>query len=74
LAGTIAGGRAARDTNKLKYGEDYYSKIGTAGAKAYIERQKAGIAVPRGFAANKELARSAGRVGGLKSRRGSKDT
>lgn len=33
MAGSIAGGKLAAETNKLKYGEDYYKKIGSMGGK-----------------------------------------
>lgn len=64
MAGTIEGGAKARDTNKRKYGADYYSKIGAKGGK----KSKTG-----GFFANRELAREAGRKGGLISRRPKKN-
>ena len=60
MAGTIAGGKAAAATNKAKYGDDFYSKIGSIGGK---------LGTTGGFAANKELAREAGRKGGKKSKR-----
>ena len=61
MSGTIAGGKGAAATNKKKYGEDFYAKIGAKGGK----KGKTG-----GFWANRELAREAGRKGGLISRRG----
>ncbi len=60
MAGTKAGGRAAASTNKLKYGPDFYAKIGAAGGK----KGRTG-----GFYANRELARLAGAKGGRISRR-----
>ena len=63
MAGTRAGGAKARETNKRKYGEDFYSVIGKQGG----EKGRTG-----GFYANRELASIAGRKGGLKSRRGKK--
>lgn len=63
MAGTVEGGKAAVSTNKAKYGDDFYAKIGALGGK----KGKTG-----GFYANRELAREAGRRGGLKSRRGKK--
>lgn len=60
MAGTKAGGQAAARTNKLKYGPDFYAKIGAIGGK----KGKTG-----GFYANRELARIAGAKGGRKSRR-----
>ncbi len=61
MAGTKEGGRKAAAKNKELYGEDFYSRIGEKGGK---------ISRNGGFAVNKELAREAGRKGGLKSRRG----
>ena len=60
MAGTKAGGRAAAATNKAKYGSDFYAKIGAKGGK---------LGRTGGFAANRELAREAGRIGGRLSRR-----
>lgn len=63
MAGNRKGGLLARDTNRAKYGADFYARIGKIGG----QNGNTG-----GFAANRELARRAGRLGGLKSRRGSK--
>lgn len=60
MPGTLAGGRKAAKTNKLKYGEDFYSRIGTKGGRN---------GHTGGFAANPALARIAGAKGGRKSRR-----
>lgn len=49
-------------TIKQKFGEDFYQKIGAKGGKAPYRGKK-------GFAANKELARIAGRKGGLVPRK-----
>lgn len=61
MSGTKAGGLKTAITNKKKYGDDFYKKIG----------QKGGV-VSRGggFASSHELAVSAGRKGGSASRRG----
>lgn len=61
MAGTLAGGKKAAETNKRKYGENWYKLLGQKGGKRKV---------PKGFAINKELAREAGRKGGLVSRRG----
>jgi len=61
MAGTKAGGAKAAATVKLKYGEDYYKKIGKVGGR----RGTTG-----GFFANRELASTAGAKGGKISRRG----
>ncbi len=60
MAGTKAGGRAAAETNKKRYGGDFYAKIGAVGGK----KGRTG-----GFYANRELARIAGAKGGRISRR-----
>lgn len=61
MSGTKAGGAKAAATNKLKYGDGFYARIGKMGG------QKGHTG---GFAANPELARIAGKKGGQISRRG----
>jgi hypothetical protein len=63
MAGTKEGGQLAAATNKAKYGDDFYAKIGAKGGK---------LGKTGGFFANRDLAREAGRKGGLISRRGKK--
>ena len=63
MSGTKEGGKKAAATNKAKYGEDFYVRNGRKGG----QNGHTG-----GFFANRELAREAGRIGGLLSRRGSK--
>lgn len=60
MAGTLKGGKAAAATNKERYGEDFYARIGAMGGK----KSRTG-----GFAANRELARIAGAKGGRISKR-----
>ena len=60
MAGTKAGGKQASDTNKRKYGADFYAKIGAMGGKK---------GTTGGFYANRELARIAGAKGGKISKR-----
>ncbi len=60
MAGTKNGGKAAASTNKAKYGADFYARIGAMGGKK---------GTTGGFAANRELARTAGAKGGRISRR-----
>lgn len=60
MAGTKAGGKAAAETNKKKYGEDFYRIQGSKGGK---------LGKTGGFYANRELARIAGAKGGRISRR-----
>lgn len=61
MAGTKAGGLKAAATNKEKYGDDFYARAGHLGGL------KCGV--KKGFAANPELARKAGAIGGRNSRR-----
>ena len=63
MPGTLAGGRKARDTNYKKHGEDFYKRIGSIGGKTPTTK-------PKGFAANPELAKKAGAIGGKRSKRG----
>lgn len=51
----------AAKTNKKRHGKDFYARIGRMGG----QRSNTG-----GFAANRELASKAGRIGGRLSRRG----
>lgn len=60
MPGTVAGGRKAAAKNKERHGKDFYARIGAVGGR----KGRTG-----GFAANRELARQAGRKGGLISRR-----
>lgn len=64
---TPEGGRKVAITNKKLYGEDYYKRIGAMGGKAQTTK-------PKGFAANRALARSAGAIGGRISRRKAKES
>ena len=61
MAGTKAGAIKTRETN-LRKDPDFYKKIGRKGGR------KTGVM--KGFAANPELARRAGVLGGKKSKRG----
>lgn len=64
MAGTREGGLKAAETNRKKYGADFYARNGRKGG----QNGHTG-----GFAANRALARVAGRIGGLKSKRGSRN-
>lgn len=68
MAGTVSGGKAAAKKN-LENDPDFYRKIAKKAQESYKKKQALGIAKPRGFAANRELARSAGAKGGTISRR-----
>lgn len=60
MSGTKEGGLKASRTNREKHGEDFYARIGKNGGKKGHKG---------GFAANPELARKAGAIGGRKSKR-----
>lgn len=60
MSGTKAGGIKAREANYSRHGKDFYKKIGAKGGRN---------GHTGGFAANRELASKAGRIGGLLSRR-----
>lgn len=62
MSGNKKGGIQAAATNKQRYGQDFYKKIGGKGGL------KTGV--KKGFAANPELAAIAGKKGGRKSKRG----
>jgi len=64
MAGTKAGAARAKKTNLERYGKNFYATIGSNGGKVK--------GVKKGFAANPERARAAGKVGGARSRRGKK--
>lgn len=68
MAGSKAGGKRAAQTIKERYGEDFYQRIGKLSNASWEKNGR----MPRGFAANPELASVAGRRGGLKSRKGEK--
>lgn len=61
MAGTVEGGRKARNTNYKPHGRNFYREIGRKGG----QNGHTG-----GFASNPELARIVGAIGGRKSRRG----
>lgn len=61
MPGTKLGGAKAAATNKRKYGDDFYARVGSLGGKK---------GTTGGFFVNRELAREAGRKGGKISKRG----
>lgn len=63
MSGTKHGGQKASRTNRERYGEDFYKKIGSIGGRN---------GHTGGFSYNPALARVAGSKGGSKSRRGLK--
>lgn len=61
MAGTTQGGKRAAETNKLRYGKNFYARIGSVGGK----RGRTG-----GFYVNKITAMRAGHIGGCRSKKG----
>lgn len=61
MSGSKAGGLKAAKTNKERYGDDWYARIGRKGG----QNGHTG-----GFASNPELAKIAGAKGGRISKRG----
>ena len=68
MAGTKTGAKRAAQTNIERHGEDFYQRIGKLSNASWEKNGRK----PRGFAANPERARAAGRKGRLKSRKGEK--
>jgi general stress protein YciG len=66
MAGNSIGAAKAKKTNLERHGENFFAKIGGKGGKV--------TGVKKGFAANPERARMAGKIGGAKSRRTKKVT
>lgn len=60
MAGTKEGGKKAAKTNREKHGDNFYARIGAIGGKN---------GHTGGFK-NRELASRAGRIGGMRSKRG----
>lgn len=67
MAGTKAGGRAAAETNKKKYGTDFYARIGASGGR---NGHTGGFAAGE---AGRARARKYGAIGGKISRRTKKN-
>lgn len=67
MSGTKAGGQAASATNRRKYGQDYYARIGSLGGK---NGHTGGFAAGE---AGRERARIYGAVGGRISRKPKKE-
>lgn len=70
MAGSSIGGLKAAQKNKERYGDDFYAKIGAIGG---TRSKTGGFGSPNVGAdglTGRERAGIAGRVGGLKSRRG----
>lgn len=69
MSGNKIGGLKVAQTNKRKYGEDYYVNIGRIGGKASKNGGFGSSKIGKDGLTGKERARLAGAVGGLKSKR-----
>lgn len=63
MSGNLTGGRKASETNRRRYGEDFYKRIGAIGGRN---------GHTGGFTSNPALARVAGGKGGKRSKSGLK--
>lgn len=70
MAGTPKGGAAAAQTNKQKYGADFYAKIGSEGGRKGRTGGFASDKVGEDGLTGRERARVMGARGGKISRRG----
>lgn len=72
MAGTKEGGQAAAKTNKVRYGSDFYAKIGSkGGGRGHTGGFASDIVGPDGMT-GRQRAEIAGAKGGTISRRPSK--
>lgn len=71
MAGNRAGGLKAAQANKLRHGANFYAKIGRIGGKVSKTGGFGSKEVGPDGLTGKERARTAGAVGGRKSRRSS---
>lgn len=70
MAGTVEGGKKAAMTNKLRYGEGFYARIGAKGGRNSRTGGFASEVIGKDGLSGRERAVQAGRKGGRKSRRG----
>lgn len=70
MAGTIAGGQKAAATNKERYGDDWYARIGSMGGANGHDGGFASKKLDSNGLTGPERAKLAGYIGGKKSKRG----
>ena len=70
MSGNISGGVRAAKTNKKKYGRDFYQRIGALGGTKSRNCGFASDVVGEDGLTGFERARTAGSLGGRKSKRG----
>lgn len=61
MAGTVKGGKKAAETNRLKFGADFYSRLGKLGGKSKNPK--------KGFGTHRDMAPIMGKRGGHISKR-----
>ena len=71
MSGTLAGGRKAAKTNKMRHGDDFYKRIGSKGGSHSCNGGFASDKVGKDGLTGRERARLVGAEGGRKSIRGS---
>lgn len=72
MSGTVEGGKKVAITNKRKYGEDYYHRIGALGGKEGKTGGFASLIIGKDGLTGRQRALVAGAKGGRISRRGKK--
>lgn len=70
MVGTLEGGKKAAITNKLKYGEGFYARIGKKGGRNGRTGGFASEVIGKDGLSGRQRAKIAGAKGGAKSRRG----
>ena len=70
MAGTLEGGKKAAETNKKKYGKDFYAIIGKKGGKNGHEGGFASVNPGKDGLTGPERAKKWGAIGGSLSKRG----
>ena len=69
MSGTLEGGLAAAKSNKERYGDDWYARIGAIGGKNGRNGGFASETVGKDGLTGRERASIAGHKGGIKSKR-----
>lgn len=72
MVGTVAGGFKAAATNKLRYGEDFYAKLGSIGGQHSTNGGFASEKVGKDGLTGRQRARIVGAKAGRISKRGFK--
>lgn len=70
MSGTVSGGKKAAKTNKVRYGKDFYKKMGKKGGQNSKNGGFASKKVGKDGLTGAERAKKVGAIGGSISRRG----